>query len=205
MEEIKMNPSEQENEENLQENQEKNEEGGADEEREALLEEIEQLKAEKRDLEETLRRLKADFDNFKRNKEREMAEFRELASSGVICDILRVLDNLERAIQSAAQVTDVKDLATGVEMIYKDMRSILEAHGVKEISALNCPFDPLYHEAIMQVEDPQRENIVVQEIKKGYTMKGRLLRPAQVVVSKKVEGNGEGQESPAENDEAEVA
>ncbi len=191
--------------ENVETSQEKTESGGAERERKALLEEIERLKSEKRDLEDTLRRLKADFDNFKRNKEREMAEFRELASSGVICDILRVLDNLERAIQSASQVTDVKDLATGVEMIYKEMRNILESHGVKEISALNCPFDPLYHEAIMQVEDPERENIVVQEIKKGYTMKGRLLRPAQVVVSKKVEDKGGEQEGPSQKNEAEVA
>ena len=175
-------------------------------EKEALLEEIDRLKREKAELEETLKRLKADFDNFRRNKEREMAEFKELASSGVICDILRVLDNLERAIASAAQVTDVKDLATGVEMIYKDMRSILEAHGVKEISALNCPFDPLYHEAIMQVEDPEKENIVVQEIKKGYTMKGRLLRPAQVVVSKRVEKKEEEQSEPqSQGNEEEVA
>ncbi len=179
-------------------------EAGADDEKKALLEEIERLKAEKAELEETLKRLKADFDNFRRNKEREMAEFKELASSGVICDILRVLDNLERAIASAAQVTEVKDLATGVEMIYKDMRKILEAHGVKEIEALNCPFDPLYHEAIMQVDDPEKENIVVQEIKKGYTMKGRLLRPAQVVVSKRVDKEEEGS-SQDERDEADVA
>ncbi len=177
----------------------------SEDERKALLAEIARLKEEKAELEETLKRLKADFDNFRRNKEREMAEFRELASSGVICDILRVLDNLERAIDSAAKVTDVKDLATGVEMIYKDMRSILEAHGVKEISALNCPFDPLYHEAIMQVEDPEKENIVVQEIKKGYTMKGRLLRPAQVVVSKRVEKGEEERDPNSDRDEAEVA
>jgi len=172
--------------------------------KEALLEEIARLKREKAEIEETLKRLKADFDNFRRNKEREMAEFRELASSGVICDILRVLDNLERAIASAAQVTDVKDMATGVEMIYKDMRSILEAHGVKEVSALNCAFNPLYHEAIMQVDDPEKENIVVQEIKKGYTMKGKLLRPAQVVVSKKVESEESRESRPREN-RAEVA
>ena len=172
--------------------------------KESLLQEILRLKEEKAELEDTLKRLKADFDNFRRNKDREMAEFRELASSGVICDILRVLDNLERAIASASKVTDVKDMATGVEMIYKDMRNILEAHGVKEVSALNCSFDPLYHEAVMQVEDPEKENVVVQEIKKGYTMKGRLLRPAQVVVSKKV-GNGENQDSRPQDNRAEVA
>ena len=197
MEDLKA-PEEEKKETEEKVNNETNEER---DEKEKLLQEIAQLKEEKAALEDALRRLKADFDNFRRNKEREMAEFRELASSGVICDILRVLDNLERAIASAVKVTDVKDLATGVEMIYKDMRSILEAHGVKEISALNCPFDPLYHEAVMQVEDPEKENIVVQELKKGYTMKGRLLRPAQVVVSKKVEKKEEKEES----SEAEVA
>ncbi len=197
MEDLKA-PEEEKKETEEKVNNETNEER---DEKEKLLQEIAQLKEEKAALEDALKRLKADFDNFRRNKEREMAEFRELASSGVICDILRVLDNLERAIASAAKVTDVKDLATGVEMIYKDMRSILEAHGVKEISALNCPFDPLYHEAVMQVEDPEKENIVVQELKKGYTMKGRLLRPAQVVVSKKVEKKEEKEES----SEAEVA
>ncbi len=197
MEDLKA-PEEEKKETEEKVNNETNEER---DEKEKLLQEIAQLKEEKAALEDALKRLKADFDNFRRNKEREMAEFRELASSGVICDILRVLDNLERAIASAVKVTDVKDLATGVEMIYKDMRSILEAHGVKEISALNCPFDPLYHEAVMQVEDPEKENIVVQELKKGYTMKGRLLRPAQVVVSKKVEKKEEKEES----SEAEVA
>lgn len=130
-------------------------------------------------------RVSAEFDNFKKRKTREMADFRKFANESLIKDLLPMVDNLERAIQSAKQDEgSAGTLIEGVEMILGETLKILEKFRVKPIEALNKQFDPCFHQAVFQEETDQHpENTVINEVQKGYLLHDRLLRPAMVVVS----------------------
>lgn len=129
-----------------------------------------------------LLRLQADFDNFRRRTQREKEEMARFAAEGLIVKLLPVLDNLERAL--AAGETDSTRLLEGVSLIHRQFMEILAAEGVEPIQAVGCPFDPSCHEAVMQVQDDRYpENTVVEELQKGYTLKGKVIRPAMVKVS----------------------
>ena len=96
------------------------------------------------------------------------------------------MDNLERALAAAGESGDQQGLLEGLELTRQELWKVLERHGLERVEALGQVFDPEYHEAMMQQEDPDvDENTVLQELQKGYLFQGRLLRPAMVVVSKK--------------------
>jgi molecular chaperone GrpE len=150
--------------------------------------EIEQaLTAEKKKAEEYLaswQRAQADFINFKRRSEQERLEFSKFANASLLLGILPVLDDLERAIAAIHTEFDGHDWVEGVRLVERKFKSSLEGQGVKPILALGMAFDPNFHEAVRQDKGP--EGMVMQEFQKGYTLNGKLLRPAKVVV-----GNGE--------------
>ncbi len=137
-----------------------------------------------------LLRTAADFENFKKRAARERHEAAQSATAALIHKLLPVLDHFEMA-QAAAQNAQAPQsgmaaLQDGIAMIQQQLKNILTETGLEEVDASNHPFDPALHEAVSQLETADApEGQVVQQIRKGYKMRDRLLRPATVVVAKK--------------------
>ena len=130
-------------------------------------------------------RVSADFENFKKRSARELADFRKYANEALIREMLPVVDNLERAIASMVDDASASSFIEGVALTLKDILKVFEKCVVKPIDAIGKPFDPTFHQAVMQQEaDDKPENTVLEELQKGYTIHDRLLRPTMVVVSK---------------------
>lgn len=166
---------------------------------------IEQLQSSLAVEKDRVLRLSAEFDNYKKRSAREMADFRKFANETVFRQLLTVVDNLERALQSAsppvsnnpdiqqsepAKETSANDaqksaIIQGVEMTCKDIIKLFETFNVKQVAAQGKPFDPLFHQAVSNQESDQYpDNTVIAELQKGYILHDRLLRPSMVVVSK---------------------
>jgi molecular chaperone GrpE len=134
---------------------------------------------------EKFMRAAADLENYRRRAMREKDEMRTLATGRVLEDIFPVLDNLALAVNAAKQPNaDIKSLVGGVEMVLTQLKTALANHGMKEISPAGQPFDPHQHEAISHLPSPTvKEEHVITVVRTGYSLNGRLLRPAAVVVS----------------------
>lgn len=129
-----------------------------------------------------LRRLQADFDNYRRRMMAEQSRWQDLALSRFFLELLPVLDDLERAVASAGDASG-DSLRRGVEMILARLRSVLGEAGVVAVDARGAPFDPAVHEAVERVEGEEFEReTVAEELRRGYLYKGRCLRPALVRV-----------------------
>jgi len=130
-------------------------------------------------------RLSAEFDNYRKRKQREIDEFKKFATETVFKQFLSVVDNLERAIASAESDKDLDSLLEGVKMTHKEILKIFQAFNVKPVEAHNQEFDPNFHQAVTQKEtDDVPENTVTNVLQTGYVLNDRLIRPAMVVVSK---------------------
>jgi molecular chaperone GrpE len=144
--------------------------------------ELEALKEERDGLYDRLLRKQAEFENYKKRIDRERAEFVQFASAELMKELLNVLDSFDRALRNAGG-----DLR-GFELIYKQLNDTMGRFGLKPIEAKGQKFDPNFHQAVStQPTDEVEENTVVEEMRKGYTLNGRLLRPAMVTVSAKKE------------------
>lgn len=129
-------------------------------------------------------RAQADFDNFRRRTRQEKEEFAKYASSKVIGNLLPVIDNFERALDSSRETRDFDALMKGLDMTYRQLEQLLEQEGVKKMEAVGQPFNPELHQAVMQVDsDEHEEGTVVEEVMKGYILGDKVLRPAMVKVS----------------------
>ena len=154
-----------------------------------LTAEHEAYKAESEKQHDQMLRTIAEFDNSRKRAEREKEESLKYALESFAKELIPTIDSIERAIQSTKESQDVDALAEGVEMIYKGILSTLEKRGVTPIDAVNEPFDPMQHEAVMHVESESvPENVVIEEWQKGYMLHNRVIRPSMVSVSK---GKGE--------------
>lgn len=133
-----------------------------------------------------LLRVSAEFDNYKKRTSREMQDLAKFANEKLLRELLSVVDNLERAVASCEHDPDQPDpVLQGVNLTLNEMLKLLERYQVNPIDSLGEPFDPNFHQAMMQEEvDDQPENTVVREMQKGYLLHDRLLRPALVAVSK---------------------
>ena len=133
-----------------------------------------------------LLRLSAEFENYKKRSSREIEEFRKFANQSLIKEMLSVVDNLELAMNSTDGHKAIdKDLLQGLEMTHREILKVFEKFNVKPIDAKGQPFDPTFHEAVMQEEtNDSPKNTVVNELQKGYLIHDRLLRPSMVVVAK---------------------
>lgn len=152
-----------------------------------LQAELKERTAEVDALNDRLLRVHAEFENYKKRASRERSEFVRFANEGLILELLPVVDSLEHAVATARVGSDVQGLAEGVDIILRLFLTTLEKVGVKPIEALGREFDPNFHQAVAQIESTDgRDNIAVEEIRKGYLLEGRLLRPAMVKVSKAV-------------------
>jgi molecular chaperone GrpE len=145
----------------------------------------EQLAAEK----DRSLRLSAEFENYKKRKQREIDEFKKFANETIFRQILPVVDNLERAIAAAETNSgEGTNLLEGVKLTHKDILKLLEMFSVKVIKAGNETFDPNFHQAVTRQEtDEFPENTVTAVLQNGYLLHDRLIRPAMVVVSKRIE------------------
>ena len=130
---------------------------------------------------DTTRRLQADFENYRKRVVREQTALVERASEGLLEQLLPVLDNFELALRSIGE--EHEQVRKGVELVYADLVDVLERNGLERIDALGTPFDPNEHEAVMQ-DDGEGEPVVGDVMRTGWKLKGRVLRPAMVKVTR---------------------
>jgi molecular chaperone GrpE len=140
--------------------------------------EIDRLKGERDQLVDRLARLQAEFENARKREERSRADFRDFAVSGAVEQFLPVLDNFQLALGSAGTV---EQLRAGVELIVKQMEDVLRALNVQPIESVGTRFDPRVHEALESVDRSDLpDHQVLEEVRRGYRIRDRLLRPALV-------------------------
>ena len=151
---------------------------------ELLQEKVDKLEEELKQSEDKYLRLYAEFENFKRRKNKEIETNNVYKSQKVITEILPSLDNLERALQVESDNEEIKSLLKGVEMVYEGLLNVLKTEGVELIETENAQFDPNYHHAVMQEEDSEKESgAILDTFQKGYKLKDRVIRPAMVKVN----------------------
>ncbi len=170
-------------------------EGGAlseisEEESDKLKKALEQKTKEAADEHDKYLRLYAEFDNYRKRIQRDLVDFRKYANEQLALELLSVVDHLGLALKHATEGGEtVQGLREGVELVYKQLRDVLEKFGIKAFAAVGQPFDPARHDAMMQtVTDEVPENTVVQVMQEGYLYHDKVLRHAKVSVSKKPQG-----------------
>ena len=161
------------------------EEEAAASELEADLARLSQLQSERDEYLDTLRRVQAEFENYRKRVIKEQTALVDRATEGLVEQLLPVLDSFELALKNfdAAGGQDTESVRKGVELVYAELLGVLEKAGLSRIEAEGKPFDPNVHEAVMQ-EDGDGEPVVTDVLRTGYTLKGRVLRPAMVKVSR---------------------
>lgn len=160
--------------------------GGDEAEAEALSRECQALKAECDQLKDRFLRVSSDFQNYRKRMEKEKADLHAYANERLICDLLPVLDNFERAVLSGAERTEpAETFVKGIEMVFRQLKDVLEASGLQKIDALGKPFDPTMHHAVMQGEEEEAEpDTVVEVFQTGYSLNAKVIRPSMVKVAK---------------------
>ena len=154
---------------------------------------LQKLIEERDSLQDRLLRKQAEFENYRKRIERERAEFAQFASAELMRELLNALDSFDLAIHSAGKgKAAAETMLQGLDLVYKQFQDTLGRFGLKPIEAKGQPFDPNFHQAVSTVPtDEVDENTVVEELRRGYTLNGRLLRPAMVSVSVSGEGKGD--------------
>lgn len=150
-------------------------------EEELNIEEKETKEAE--DYKNKFLRALADFDNYRKRAAIDQENLVQFANENLIKEIIPALDSFDRAL--ASEKTDGDDFVKGVHLVKKQLEDALVKFGVEKVEALGKPYDPNFHEAIMQKESGEKEHTVIEEVQKGYLLRGKLIRPAMVIVSKK--------------------
>ena len=152
---------------------------------EAIAADLDAARAEAESYLDDLRRLQADFDNYRKRTLREQTARAASASQALVAKLLPVLDNFELAVSAAEQSRDFDRMLKGVEMVFGELREVLEAEGLVKIEAEGKPFDPERHEAVVAVEqEGAAPGSVVDIVRNGYELRGKVLRPAMVKVAK---------------------
>ncbi|MEE8359241.1 MAG: nucleotide exchange factor GrpE [Candidatus Hydrothermarchaeales archaeon] len=133
-----------------------------------------------------LQRLQADFENFKKNAEKDKAEYVKYASEGLIKDLIDVYENLERAIENGKESDNTEALLEGVEITFKQMKNIMEKEGLEPINALGEKLDPYKHEVLLsETRKDLEEGTILEEIQRGYTLNKKVIKYSKVKISKK--------------------
>ena len=148
---------------------------------------IQKLEAELQEWKNSYTRKLAEFQNFTKRKEMEVAEMKKFASEGIILKVLENIDNLERAENASTETKNFDALVEGVNMILRNLKYMLSEEGIEEIEAAEgVQFNPYEHQAMMtETKDELDNDIIVQVFQKGYKLKGKVIRPAMVTVNKK--------------------
>ena len=149
---------------------------------------VESLREKVAALEDTLLRAKADFVNTQRRNEKSRLDAVQYANADLMRSLLGVLDDFERSLDAAGTAEDINTIVEGVRLVYENFKKALCDHGLEPIEAMDRPFDPHVHEAVMlQPAADCDPNTVLEEVAKGYRLKDRVIRPTKVVVSKALE------------------
>jgi molecular chaperone GrpE len=149
------------------------------------VDELAQARAEAAGYLDDLRRLKAEFENYRKRVLKEQTALVELASAALVEKLLPVLDNFELALIAADRTKDYAALVRGVELVFSEFKDVLGKQGLKRIEAEGQSFDPELHEAVMQGDGPEEGKPVVTEVfRTGYTLAGKVIRPAMVKVTR---------------------
>src|SRR3989442_6347959 len=151
-----------------------------------LESQLEAARAEAASYLDDLQRLKAEFDNYRKRIVKEQTGPAEPASAGLLYRLLPVLDNFELAVASAEESREFERMLKGIEMVFGELKEVLAAEGLTAIAAKGQAFDPNYHEAALTVDgEDDGEPYVAEELRGGYTYKGRVLRPSMVKVARR--------------------
>src|SRR3989344_5706306 len=151
-----------------------------EEEKKKLEKEIEKEKKLSKEYLETLQRVQAEFENYMKRVEKDKEEFVKYAKHDLILKLLHIIDDFERALNSKEAK---EEFVKGAEMIFKQLNKTLHEEGVREISALGEKFDVYRHDIVGKVEG-NKDDIIVEEVRRGYMLKDKVLRPSMVKVSK---------------------
>ena len=136
------------------------------------------------ELEDRYLRLIAEFDNFRKRRQREMEDLARYCTEGMVVELLPVLDALDRAIASSEGIRDYQAFHDGVVLILQQFSEVLRRQGVEREEPVGLPFDPNRHEALAaRAHDQVEEDCVIQVVEPGYVLNGRVVRPAKVVIS----------------------
>ncbi len=158
-----------------------------------LREENRKLTEEKEEWKKRYIRLYAEFDNYRKRKEKEIEEWKKFALEDFMRDITVVLENYDRAMIQKEVNANNKNFLKGIEMIFSQLKEILYRYGLKEFSCIGTEFDPARAEAIGFVEtDDTPPNVVVDEARKGYMLHDKIIKPALVMVAKPKGGESNG-------------
>lgn len=137
-------------------------------------------------LDEQMKRMQADFENYKRRKEEEWEQYRKYAGEKLLIELVAIQDNLERAVKAAQETKNLKALIEGLQLVLRQIQCTLMKEGVKEIPAVGCLFDPCVHQAVQkEICDEVPDETITEEFQRGYAMGDRILRPSLVKVSRK--------------------
>jgi molecular chaperone GrpE len=151
-----------------------------------LKEAMEALEKERAKSEDYLRRLQylqADFENYRKRVEKEMSDNRQFGNQRLLSDLIVVNDELELALREAEESKENPTILEGVGMVHKRLQSILSKEGVEKIQSQGSKFNPDLHDAALRVASDEEEGTIVEEIRQGYTLKGKVLRPSIVKVA----------------------
>ncbi|VVB81278.1 Protein GrpE [uncultured archaeon] len=154
----------------------------ADKEIEMYRRELAKKEAQIADYTEHLKRLQAEFENYCKRVEKERKDVASFASERLVVKLLLVIDDFERALPQLKSVPE--PTRKGIEMIFRNLHKMLDEECVQAIPSVGQKFDPYKHEVLMQVESDQPEDVIVEELQKGYTMNGKVIRYAKVKISK---------------------
>jgi molecular chaperone GrpE len=146
--------------------------------------ELELAKAKAAEYLDHLRRLQADFDNYRKRTIKEQTRAIDAAAEPLVQRLLEVLDDFELALMAAEQKPDFDKFLHGVELVYAKLKESLRAAGLERIEAEGKPFDPEQHEALMQTGSGEGDPVVDDVLRQGYTLKGRVIRPSGVRVTR---------------------
>ena len=150
----------------------------------AKVDPLAEIRREKDALQDRLLRLAAEFDNYRKRVDRERRDRADAAMAGAVEDLLPIIDNLERALEAPAGGAS-DSYRQGVELIHRQMTELLRRRGVTSIESVGADFDPELHQAVVHEVSPEhREGEVIEELRRGYKLGDRLLRPAMVKVAK---------------------
>jgi len=150
-----------------------------------LLRKIQEFKKEAEKNHDLYLRSQAEMENMKKRNRKEREDYIKFANESLIKEMLPVLDNLEKAMSHSENENTVHALKEGIHLTLKGMKDSLSKSGLEEVKALGEPFDPCFHEAVSEMNDPKaKPGVVITELQKGYVLNTRLIRPAMVVVNR---------------------
>ncbi|HZA60384.1 MAG TPA: nucleotide exchange factor GrpE [Actinomycetota bacterium] len=149
------------------------------------VDELDRARAEAAEYLDDLKRLKAEFDNYRKRVLREQTRSMEAAVEPFVARLLEVLDEFELALVAAEQKPEMEKFVRGVEIVYAKLLDTLRAEGVERIEADGKPFDPEVHEALFQAEGGEGDPYVADVLRPGYRLRGRVIRPAGVKVARR--------------------